>query len=137
MSIKIDIKNLATLKIKIDLLKEKYKKDSGIIKNKMIAEKENKIDDPGGYLTLVLTPNTKRSFSVSGVRKNFPDDINKMIQETIIPKEFDKITKEKGEYIISESIQKKCFSSSNDKSLRWTGLDVHKFRLTEEIKKQK
>ena len=135
MGLKLDISELATLKIKIDLLKDKYKNDTDAIKKKLKESGETSIDDPSDYLSLNLVPNGKRTFSVSGVKEAFPENVDTVIQETVNTKAFDVIAKDKAGYVITEDIQKQCFSVGNEKSLHWIGLDVHKQKLKEKFRK--
>lgn len=135
MSIKMDLKQLATMKVKIDLLKEQLDKKLSEIKEHMISSNEETVSDPDGYLKLVLVKSQKRVFSIDGVKAVLGEKAIDVIEESVSAKKFDAILKSKGEYVITEEEQKHCFTTIDGHSITWKGLDVHKNKLAEKVKK--
>jgi len=130
---KQDLKELAKLKIKYELYKKLLEHKTDAIKDEMKKEGIDTIIDPDGILSVKLTVSGRREFSVPGVRATLGDKASMCIVETVDSKKFDTIVKDGKKYLITEDQQKKCFSSTESRSLNWDGLDTYQHKLEEAI----
>jgi len=123
-----DLKELAKLKIKLDLCKELYEKKIEVIKAKMKIG--DIIKDPDGLLSIILSPNPRRKFNITGVKETFGEKAFICIIETVDAAKFDGLAKTKNKYIITEEQQHKCFTiDESNTTLRWDGLDAYRYCL--------
>ncbi len=96
----MDLTSLAALKIELDNLQEKY--DTEVTKYKDLYPKGTEIKDSGGVLGIKLTPSSKRTFNIQGVREVFGTKADICIEEKVEASKFDALAKTSGEYTITK-----------------------------------
>lgn len=133
MSMQLELRELANIKIKLDIIGQLYDEKSEVIKKRLIAEKQSSAVDPNGTLMVNLVPSTRRKFSIKGVREVLGERAVICIEETINIKKFDSITRQGKEYVIDKAQQAKCFTTDTINSLTWDGLDVYRNDLIKAV----
>jgi hypothetical protein len=127
-----DLKPLARIKVKIEILQKLFDAKVRELKEKLKTSGEKLVSDPDGILSVKLTTATLRNFNIDGVREVLGDDASVCIKEKVDPKKFDALVKSEGEYTITEEEQKKCFFANKSFRLDWNGFDVFKHKLEEQ-----
>lgn len=126
-----DLKELARLKIKLDLIEELYK--SKLDQLRPILKEHKIIEDPDGILTLKLIESDVREFSVEGVRKTLGEKATLCIEEVVSAKKFDACTKKGKNYLLTEDQLQHCFTIKTRETPQWTGLDTYKLKLKDQV----
>ena len=129
---KQSLKDLAVLKLKVDLYEKLYNEKVKEIKKKLSEANEDSILDEDNSLKIKINTSYARKFSPDGVRTVFGEKADSCIIESIDTEKFDTLAKSGGKYVISEAEQKKCFISTPRESLTWDGLDTFKAKLAAE-----
>ena len=124
-----NLKKLADLKLKLDLVTELYEKEEAEIKKQMLENKLSSIEDKENKLEVKLISTTRRNFSVTGVKDTLKDKAELVLETTVSAKKFDAFTKD-----MPESDLKKCFNTTESSYVKFTdSFKIYKAVLMERL----
>lgn len=132
IQIETDLSKLAQLKIKLDLLEEKYDKAKKQLQKELAEKGGTEYIDKKNSLKFYLVNNPKRSFNLEGVKKLCEENKitpSAVIEESVSAKKFDVAFKSGKGYIIAEDKLMECFSFISNPYLTWDGLDTYKDKI--------
>jgi hypothetical protein len=125
-SIPTNLQKLAQLKIKIDILTEKYEKDKETYQKQLTEPGERLVDVDSG-LALVMIQTERRSFNVDGVKANGGQEC---VEESVSAKKFDAKFKKGEKYLLSEDKLQACFTTSKQAPyVNWEGLKEYRRKI--------
>lgn len=130
LNLKLDLKELARLKIKLDLITELYNTKRDETRKKIEDAKTTKAEDPDGVLKLNIIPSEKREFSVEKTKTILGEHADTCIREIVDSKAFSAVIKN---LKIPEEKYKQCYSTKTSHSVTWDGIDVYKSELEKKI----
>jgi hypothetical protein len=124
---KINLKLLANLKLKLEILGAKYDEELKTLKEQMLANKETELLDEDGLLSVKLTIPQRRVFDIAVIKAILGEKYRECLTESVDSRRFDSLVKK---MVLTEEKAATCYiKTPGTPALQWDGLDAYKAKL--------